>query len=136
MALAPPLLCLFFFFVRGEGAVVSPLTPTVRYSLHRTRYCESVLLLTPVQTHKLPLWQVPLDAVIGGVALGTKALDEGLGLFNVRKADELAPQSETPLLGMNAAASLSGAVDGVAPVALVEQRVDSVFVAGDWVAVV
>jgi hypothetical protein len=49
------------------------------------------LLLTPVQIHKLPLWKIPLDAVIGGVALFTKPLEEVLGIFNIGKAHKLAP---------------------------------------------
>src|SRR6266851_461791 len=40
------------------------------------------------------------------------------------------------MLAMNAAASLLGAIDGVAPIELVEQRGERVLVAGDRVAVV
>ena len=60
------------------------------------------MLLTPVQTYKLPLWQVPLDTVIRGVPLRTKLLDEGISLLEIRKAHELAPQFNTPVLAMNA----------------------------------
>src|SRR5712692_5123457 len=94
----------------------------LRHSLHETRQHRRRLLFPPVQADKLPLWQVPLDAVRGGVALFAEAFDERLGLFDIREAHEPAPQFDAPVLAVNAAASLRGAVDGIAPVLLVEQR--------------
>jgi len=93
------------------------------------------LVFTPVQTHILPLWQIPLHAVRGSVALGPKPLDKGLGILEVREAHELAPQFDAPVLAMNATASLWGTVDGIAAVLLVEQCVQGVFVAGDRIGV-
>jgi predicted DNA repair protein MutK len=81
------------------------------------------LLLVPVQTHVLPLWQIPLYGIVGGVFLCLEPLDKVLGVFNSGEADKLAPQAQAPLLAMNAAAPLLSAVDGIAPVELVEERV-------------
>jgi len=64
------------------------------------------LLLIPVQSHILPLQQIPLYALIRGVPLCAEVLDEGLGLFDIRKANELAPQFYASVLTVNAAASL------------------------------
>jgi hypothetical protein len=90
----------------------------------------------PVQTHVLPLWQIPLYGIVGGVFLCPEPLDKVLGVFNSGEADKLAPQAQAPLLAMNAAAPLLSAVDGVAPVELVEERVQSVLVTGDRVGLV
>src|SRR5258707_13342094 len=78
----------------------------LRDALQGTRQHGRPLLFAPVQTHKLPLWQVSLDAIIGGVALCAEAFDKGLGLFNIREAHELAPQLDATLLAVNAASSL------------------------------
>jgi len=85
----------------------------------------------PVQTHVLPLWQIPLYGIVGGVFLCPEPLDKVLGVFTSGEADKLAPQAQAPLLAMNAAAPLLSAVDGIAPVALVEERVQSVPVTSD-----
>ena len=60
----------------------------------------------------------------------TEALDEGLGLLDIIEAHELAPQFEASLLAVNAASPPWGAIDGIAPVLLVEQGAEDVFVAG------
>src|SRR6266567_3976825 len=72
----------------------------------------------------------------GGVALSAKLLNEGLGLLDTREAHELAPQFDAPLLPMNTTSPLLGTIDGIAPVELIEQRVDGVLVAGDRVGLV
>ena len=124
------------FFTEGENAVDFPSCSChLRDAQHGMRQRGCPLLLTPVQTHVLPFRQVPLHAVIGGVAACTEPLDKVLGVFDSGKADELPPQSETPLLAMYAAAP-PGAVDGITPVALVGEGVQGVFVARDRVAVV
>jgi hypothetical protein len=42
----------------------------------RATYCwQSVLLLTPVQGHILPLWKIPLHAIVGGVARRSEPRD-------------------------------------------------------------
>jgi hypothetical protein len=79
---------------------------------------------------------MPLDGIVRGVALCPELLDQGLSLFDSGETHELAPQAQAPLLAMNAAAPLLRTVDGVAPVALVEERVQAVLVADDRVDLV
>src|SRR5713101_6647670 len=79
---------------------------------------------------------MPLDRIGRGVALCPKPLDEGLGVFNIRKADILPPQFDAPLLTMHTASSIEGAVERVTPVLLVEEAVQSLLVAGDRVDLV
>src|SRR5712691_11312228 len=120
---------------RGRSGLLPLSILLLRYSLHGTRPHGRAWSFIPVQTHMPPLRQIPLHAVIGGASICSKPLDEVLGVFDIAEADELSLQSQTPLLTMNTTSSLLGAVDGIAPVVLVEQRVDRIFIASDRIGV-
>src|SRR5260370_37420981 len=128
-------LCLLFFFARGGESVLSPSDSYgLRDVLHGPRQDGlPVRRLAPVQPDIGLCWQGALHAVSRGVALPAQPLNEGLGLLNRVEAHELPQQLEAALLSMNAATSLWSAVDGVAPVAFVEQAGEHVLVARDGV---
>src|SRR6266571_1134591 len=100
---------------RGRSGRLPLWPPFLRDALHGMRRHGRPLVFRSVQPHELPFRQVPLHAVVGSVALCMKPLDEGLGVFNIRKADELSPQFDAPLFGVNTASSIEGAVEDVAP---------------------
>jgi hypothetical protein len=108
----------------------------LRDRLHEPRRSALPWQLPKVEPH-IRLWrQVTLHVVGGAVARPAQVFDEGLGLLHIIEADELPPQLEAALCAVNAAVPAQRAVDGIAPVVLVEQAGQDVLIAGDGVSLV
>src|SRR5712692_922349 len=124
--------CLSSYFVReGKMWISLPLVPSSipLYPYKAILRSACIPLPMTVQTVIHILRHMPLHTCPRHVPVGLKVLDHLLGLFNIRKTGILAIETQaSPALAMQHASSLSGTVDGIAPVVLIEEAVQGVFI--------
>lgn len=77
------------------------------------------------------LWHVAVHALLGRGPVGPKVLDEGFRLFDVKKTGILPFDLQASVTGMNTALPVFDAIDRIASVELIEERVDRLLAASD-----